>query len=1148
MKPKLSKLIVYLLCYTFIVFFSQQTIAQTSVVTQHNNLERTGWNNTETILNTRNVKPGFFGKLYSRSVDAQIYAQLLLMRNVAIPAVGNKNIVFAATVNNSVYAFDADSANVTNPYWQINLTPAGLRPIKNTDMTGACGGGYKDFSGNMGIVGTPVIDSVTSTLYVVARSCASNGTGFVQYLHAINITNGNEQPNSPVLITAQVAGTGDGSSGGIVTFNPQKQNQRSGLLLLNGKVYIAYASHCDWAPYHGWVLGYDATTLVQTNVYNNTPDGYNGGIWMSGAAPSADAAGNIYIASGNGSVGTSGNPSNLRNRSETAEKLVPSGSGFTIPTFFTPQNYTTLEGGDLDFGVSQMMLLPNTNQVMVSCKDGKIYLLDRDNMGGYTAGINNVVQTIDLSSNAHLHSSLTYYKGTQKEFVYSWSENTLLKAYPYNRTTNSFDLANTINGSAQGPIGNSGAFLTVSSNGSVDSTAILWTSFASNGDANQSVRPGILHAFDATDVTKELWNSSQDPADNVGNYAKFNNPTVANGKVYLPTFSNQFIVYGLTGNADTCNTSDIALNKTAVASSVENGTNTADKAFDGNATTRWASQQQVDPQYIYVDLGARYDFCSVLLQWEVALGKNFTIDVSDDASTWTTLATKTNNVSFTNYIPLKGSGRYVRMNGTARGTTYGYSLYSFEVYGKPNAGDCAIPDGLSTSDIYENSTTVHWKSTGVSNYNIQYKAVTSTNWTTVTSDTNVVTLVGLACGTDYLFRIQSACSATDTSFYSATSSFSQLPCGSNCDPLPTRWTTVDVGNTDIPGSACYTPDVFTLKGSGDDIGGTTDAFHFALKTLVGDGEFNARVLSLDKLNPSNKVGIMIRETLSPGSKYAFIALTSGNGSTFQSRSTTDVNTSSTNSSINIKAPYWIKLIKTGSIYQAFISVDNVTYAPLGSAVDLGFGAGVPVYAGLAITSHDNTLLSTATVDNYLYTNGVLPVKLLTFSGALNLSYKVDLRWTTTREMNTSYFVIERGTSDNHFVAIDSVKANNAGTFTTAYTATDNFPASGINFYRLKIVDSDGHYTYSALVMILVNKAKAPLLYPNPAKTIVNIASGADHVKYVTIYDISGKALIRLNNKSTGNVTEISTSNLMRGTYIVEITTGANVYRDKLIIQ
>ena len=301
-------------------------------------------------------------------------------------AKGNKNIVFAATVNNSVYAYDADFANVTAPYWQVNLTPSGLRPVKNTDMTGACGGGYKDFSGNMGIVSTPVIDSLTNTIYIVARSVGTNGTGFVQYLHALDITTGNERANSPRLITAQVPGNGSGSVGGIITFDPQKQNQRCGLLLLNGIVYLSYASHCDWGPYHGWILGYDKTSLQQTNVYNDTPDGYNGGIWMSGAAPAADDAGNIYVAIGNGTAGYNGNMSDTRDRSESAVKLIPSGSGFTIATFFTPNNYTTLENGDLDFGSIEMMLIPNTNQVITGCKDGKIYVMDRDNMGGYNAG------------------------------------------------------------------------------------------------------------------------------------------------------------------------------------------------------------------------------------------------------------------------------------------------------------------------------------------------------------------------------------------------------------------------------------------------------------------------------------------------------------------------------------------------------------------------------------------------------------------------------------------------------------------------------------------------------------------------------------------------------------------------------------------
>ena len=215
------------------------------------------------------------------------------------------------------------------------------------------------------------------------------------------------------------------------------------------------------------------------------------------------------------------------------------------------------------------MLIPGTNQAITACKDGNIYLVDRDNMGGYNAGSNNVLQTINLGTNAHLRSSFSYYKGSQNEYIYSWSENALLKAFPYSRTLNKIDVANTISSGVQGPVGNSGAFLSVSSNGSMDSTAILWVTFAAMVMRIQSVRPGILHAFDANDVTKELWNSSQNIGDDPGNYAKFNCPTIANGKVYLATFSNQFVVYGLTGNPiDTCNSLNLALNKPAFASSI----------------------------------------------------------------------------------------------------------------------------------------------------------------------------------------------------------------------------------------------------------------------------------------------------------------------------------------------------------------------------------------------------------------------------------------------------------------------------------------------------------------------------------------------------------------------------------------------------
>lgn len=535
--------ISFWLILTFNTAFSQVHVA-----TQHNNLARTGWNNKETILHTRNVARNTFGLLYTRAVDDQIYAQPLVASKVSIGG-GTHNVVLVATVNNTLYAFDADNISTSTPYWQRNLTPTGARPPKNSDMTGACGGFYFDFSGNMGIVGTPVIDTVSQTIYVVARD-VSSGVHH-QVLHAIDIKTGEEKTNSPVAISAVVSGNGTGSNAGKISFNAQKQNQRPGLMLLNGIVYIGFSSHCDWGPYHGWLLGYDATTLAQKIVYNDTPEGDEAGIWMSGAGPSADELGNIYIATGNGTVGTGGNPSNVINRGESALRLSVSGNTLVVNSFFTPSNYQALEASDLDFGVTAMMLIPNSNYVITGSKDGYLFLLDRTNMGGYSLSGNNVQQVINVGRNKYLRSSLAYYKGASQEFVYSWSENSPLMAMPYNRISNQFDLPNILYGGATGPVGNNGAFLSVSSHASIDSTAILWTWYASSGDANHDVRPGVLRAFDATDVRKELWNSSMDASDYPGNYAKFVNPTIANGKVYLGTFSNRLAVFGLMNKVTT---------------------------------------------------------------------------------------------------------------------------------------------------------------------------------------------------------------------------------------------------------------------------------------------------------------------------------------------------------------------------------------------------------------------------------------------------------------------------------------------------------------------------------------------------------------------------------------------------------------------
>jgi hypothetical protein len=510
-----------------------------SVLTQHNDNTRAGWNNQETALTTSNVNVQQFGKVFTLLVDGEVYAQPLVVGHLAIGG-GDHNVVYVATVNNTVYAFDGDNGRL---YWQKSFTRSGWRPPKNTDMTGACGGTYTNFSGNMGIVGTPAIDPASETMYFVARS--TTGSQFAQYLHAVNLVTGNEVAGGPKLITAAVSGSGDGSVNGTITFDAQRQNQRQGLTLLSGVVYMSFSSHCDWGPYHGWILGYDAATLQQQVVYNATPNGYAGGMWESGAGMAADAQGNLYVVTGNGTVGDSGDATNLRNRGTSALKLTRSGSTLQVTSYFTPQNYQFLNDYDLDYGTGGAFLIPNSVYYMTGGKDGNLYLLNKDAMGGFQASSNQVQQVVTLSGNANMHCQPAYYKGSAKEFVYVWSENDPLRAIPFDRSSNLLDPPSQLSG-GPGPTGQSGAVLSVSSDSSKDGTGILWASYASSGDAESFVTPGILRAFDANDVTRELWNNKQNAArDGAGTYAKFSPPTIANGHVYLPTFSNKVVVYGL---------------------------------------------------------------------------------------------------------------------------------------------------------------------------------------------------------------------------------------------------------------------------------------------------------------------------------------------------------------------------------------------------------------------------------------------------------------------------------------------------------------------------------------------------------------------------------------------------------------------------
>ena len=1126
---------------SFLVFLSLLARSQQSVLTQHNDNARTGWYSTESTLTTGNVRGGSFGRLFTRSVDDQIYAQPLVVTNVNIPTVGVKNIVITATVNNSVYAFDADSPSVSLPYWQVSLTPPGSRAPKNTDMTGACNGGYKDFSGNIGIVGTPVIDSVAQTMYVVARSLNTSTNVFSQFLHALDIRTGAELAGSPVAITAQVNGSGVGNVAGKVNFDPQRNNQRPGLLLLNGIVYIGYSSHCDWQPYHGWLLGYDAITLQQKLVYNSTPDGAEAGIWMSGSGPSADDLGNIYLSTGNGTIGKNGNISHLSNRGESALQLKVNNNNLSITSFFTPSNFNQLEAGDLDFGVTQMLLIPNTQLVITGCKDGNLYLLDRNDMGGVNINSNNVIQSVNLGNNAHLRSSLAYYRGSTHEFIYQWSENTLLKAFPFNRAAGLLDLAGTISG-PQGPAGNNGALLAVSSNGTVDSTAVLWVSHAADGDANQSVRPGILRAFAANDITQEIWNSSVNPNDKVGNYAKFVNPTIANGKVYLATFSNQLIVYGLTGNApDNCGAQNLAFNRPVVATSVESNTYPASYAVDGDENTRWSSAFS-DPQSIYVDLGQSYELCRAVLHWEFALGKDFQIQVSDDAQTWNTVATIAGNASRTNIIQLQAQGRYVRMLGTARGSNFGYSLYEFQVYGKPSAL-CPPPANAMVSNITPTSATLGWTVTGAGKYALQYKTLEASCWTTVGLDVNSFTLQNLNCGTDYFFHIATVC-GTDTGAYSIDRSFTTAACAVVCGPLPTRWTSSDIGCVGITGKSCYDNQKFSMLGSGSGFDGTNDEMQSAYTTMVGDGEIVIRLLGMSTSLAQMKAGLMMREDLTEGSRNIFVGVTADEHLVLQYR-TSSRGFTNVVMGAQIELPYWLKLHRAGSIFTAYSSADGLTWTPVGSPIDLGITNDIPMDAGILLSSFDNSLVAAADFDNFSSSVVAVPVQLISFNGKLTSAQTTLLKWTIAAETNVRQFIITRSNSGGNFIDIGTVAPHNAGNQVINYQFEDMAPPEGVNFYRLRIEDRDGRSTYSPVVLIRVTKAKGPILFPNPVSNDLMVCQGKEPILTVRVFDASGKLVISQFNNGAANML-LSFAKLHQGLYIVETKTGHGVYRNKIL--
>jgi hypothetical protein len=496
--------------------------AQTvSVLMQHNDLSRTGSNPSETALNTSNVNVNQFGKLFARTVDGQIYAQPLYVPGVTVAGIAH-NVVYVATMHNSVYAFDADDPSASTPLWQVNF---------GTSVPSTCDSTQPEF----GILSTPAIDPSTNTIYVAARTTEPNGSVLYR-LHALDITTGAEKANSPVVIQASVPGIGLGSANGMIAFDASIEINRPGLLLLAGNVYLAFSSACDAGNYHGWVLAYNAATLAQTAVFNDTPHGGFGGIWQAGNGPAVDSTGNIYYIAGNGSF-----DANQPGGFDYGEAFFRLSQDLSILDWFTPRNATAIQQYDLDL-VGGPVLLPGTTYMLGGDKSGMLYVLDTTNMGHFnSAGDTQIVQEFQASAGEILAAPVVW-TGPAGQFLYVWSENDHLNQYSV--SAGQLQTTPVATSTAADADGAAGGALAISSNGGSSGTGILWAAAAVNFDTVPP--PGILRAFDATNVGVELWNSYQNPSrDDFGLFAKFAAPTIANGKVYLATFSNQLVAYGL---------------------------------------------------------------------------------------------------------------------------------------------------------------------------------------------------------------------------------------------------------------------------------------------------------------------------------------------------------------------------------------------------------------------------------------------------------------------------------------------------------------------------------------------------------------------------------------------------------------------------
>jgi hypothetical protein len=501
----------------------------TDVLTYHNDLARTGQNLTETILTTSNVNAAKFGKIAFYAADGLVDAEPLVASNVGIPNSGSHSLVIVATEHDSVYAFDQDSGAIL---WQTSLLKTGETTSDDRDC--------HFITPEIGVTSTPVIDRASGpngTTYVVATSKDTSGN-YYQRLHALDLALGSELFGGPVDIQATYPGAGANSDGTDVVFDPAQYVERAGLLVLNGVVYTAWASHCDDPPYTGWIIGYNESTLAQTSVLNVTPNGTDGAIWMAGGGLAADNSGYIYFADANGDFDANLNPSGFPSDGDYGNafmKLSTANNQLTVADYFDMDNEAEENGDDVDLGSGGVVLLPDLSDgaghtlrlAVAAGKDTNLYVVNRDSMGKFSEDNSNIYQEIDgvlwqgIFSTPAYFNNVVYYGPVASPMQAFTIKNAKLSTSATAQTANSFAYPGT----------------TPSTSAYNASNGIVW--------AIENAPTAILHAFNATNLN-EIYNSNQASGgrDQFGAGNKFMTPTIANGKVFVGT-PNGVAVFGL---------------------------------------------------------------------------------------------------------------------------------------------------------------------------------------------------------------------------------------------------------------------------------------------------------------------------------------------------------------------------------------------------------------------------------------------------------------------------------------------------------------------------------------------------------------------------------------------------------------------------